>query len=178
MAEGHDGASDQLIELVYDELRRLAAAKLSHEKPGQTIQATALVHEAYMRLAGGASEIRWENRAHFFSAAAETMRRLLIDTARRKKTQKHGGGLQQVSIDLTSVTSNDRDGDLLALDHALEKLASIDATKAKLVELRFFAGLTNEQAAKTLGIGVSTAESYWAYSRSWLRAEISRFQSE
>ena len=175
---GNREASDRLLVLVYDELRRLAASKLSREKPGQTLQATALVHDAFVRLVGGNQDIKWDDRGHFFSAAATTMRRLLIDRARRKMTDKHGGAMQQISIDLLDLATPEKADELLALDHALEKLAARDEQKAKLVELRFFAGLTNEQAANALGIGVSTADKYWAYCRSWLRLEISKFKDE
>ncbi len=164
-------ATDELLPVVYEELRLLAAQKLAHESPGQTLQATALVHEAYLRLLGDEGQA-WENRAHFFAAAAEAMRRILIDNARRKRRLKRGGGQEKVDLDDAEPAANGPDDDLIALDEALEKLARIDKVKADLVKLRFFAGLTGEQAAKVLGISHNTADRYWAYARSWLHLEI------
>ena len=171
--QGDPAASEQLLPLVYEELRRLAAAKLASEKPGQTLQATALVHEAFLRLVPSDGEPQsWDSRGHFFAAAAESMRRILVDNARRKKTEKHGGDLQRVELsDADLVVEAQRD-ELLALDEALNRLAEQDPTKAELVKLRYFAGLSNVQAARSLGIGVSTATKYWAYARCWLKAEI------
>jgi RNA polymerase sigma factor (TIGR02999 family) len=163
-------AADQLLPLVYDELRRLAAQKLAHEKPGQTLDATALVHEAYLRLLGDESERRFTDRQHFFRMAATAMRRILIDRARRKRTRKHGGGQQRQELD--AVAAPQPDEELLAIDAALEKLAACDPLKAKLVELRFFAGLTGAQAAEVLGIAPATADRWWSYARAWLQAEM------
>jgi RNA polymerase sigma factor (TIGR02999 family) len=170
--QGDPHAAQQLLPLVYEELRKLAAVKLAHEKPGQTLQATGLVHEAYLRLVGPADRAtrQWNNRSHFFAAAAESMRRILIDNARRKLTQKHGGGRQRQQLD--DVAAPESDEQLLALDDALKKLAAKDPVKAKLVELRHFAGLTGEEAAEVLGISPTTADRHWAYARAWLQAEV------
>jgi len=159
--------------VIYDELRVLAAQKLSHEKPGQTLQATALVHEAYIRLVGDASQ-GWDGRGHFFAAAAEAMRRILVDNARRKKRLKRGGDHHRIDLDdaVLSVQSNITLDDLLALDEALDRLSEWDRTKAELVKLRFFGGLTCEQAAKALDISRSTAAEHWEYARVWLRLEM------
>ena len=172
---GDAKATDELLPLVYEELRLLAAQKLSHEAPGQTLQATALVHEAYLRLVGDEPQ-SWENRGHFFGAAAEAMRRILIDNARRKKSVKRGGDSRRVSLDDAAllVETNIPAEELLALDEALQRLAEKDKTKADLVRLRFFAGLTGEQAAKALGISSSTADDYWAYTRAWLCLEMGK----
>ncbi|MEX0614081.1 MAG: ECF-type sigma factor [Pirellulales bacterium] len=167
---GDPVAADRLLQLVYDELRRLAAAKLANEKPGQTLQATALVHEAYIRLVDVENVPRWDGRRHFFAAAAECMRRILIDNARRRETQKRGGGWQRQELEV--VTAPEPDDDLLALDEALKKLAAKDPLKAKLVELRYFAGLTGEEAAEVLSISPTTADRHWAYARAWLQAEV------
>jgi RNA polymerase sigma factor (TIGR02999 family) len=169
---GDARATDELLPLVYEELRLLAAQKLSHEAPGQTLQATALVHEAYLRLVG-TERHDWVSRGHFFKAAAEAMRRILIDNARRKKSLKRGGDRQPVDLDESLVVDDARQAEeMLALDEALAKLARHDPTKADLVKLRYFAGLTIEQAAKALDISHATAERYWDYARSWLRVEI------
>jgi RNA polymerase sigma factor (TIGR02999 family) len=171
--QGDSQATNELLLLVYDELRLLAAQKLSRELPGLTLQATALVHEAYLRLVGSENP-GWDCRGHFFAAAAEAMRRILVEDARRKKYQRHGGGHNRVALN-ESLEKKDKTispGDLLALNEALQKLESEDMTKAKLVKLRFFAGLTGDQAAKALGISHATAERYWAYARSWLRLEV------
>jgi RNA polymerase sigma factor (TIGR02999 family) len=171
--KGDSQATNELLPLIYEELRILAVQKLSREHPGLTIQATALVHEAYLRLIGP-EKPGWDCRGHFFAAAAEAMRRILIEDARRKKYQRHGGGYNRVTLD-TSMQKKDKTispDDLLALDDALRKLESEDNTKAELVKLRFFAGLTGDQAAKALGISHATAERYWAYARSWLRLEV------
>jgi RNA polymerase sigma factor (TIGR02999 family) len=167
--EGDAQASAQLLPLVYDELRRLAAARLAQENPGQTLDATALVHEAYLRLAGK-GEQRWESRRHFFAAAAEAMRRILIDNARRKQAQKRGGDLARQELD--GLAAAEPDQELLALDEALAALAEHDHAKAKLVELRYFAGLTGEQAAEILGISPTTADRWWAYARAWLQTRV------
>src|SRR5262249_54546430 len=163
-----------LLPLVYDELRKLAAAKLAQEKPGQTLQATALVHEAYLRLVGRSDEQKWDNRGHFFSAAAEAMRRILVENARRKSTQKHGGKLVRRTLADLPQFAPELGDDLLALDEALEKLAKEEPVKAELVKLRHFAGLTVDEAAEALNISPATADRYWAYARAWLHAEISR----
>jgi RNA polymerase sigma factor (TIGR02999 family) len=170
VAAGDPQAASQLLPLVYDELRRLAAARLAHEAPGQTLDATGLVHEAYLRLVGPADERRWDGRGHFFAAAAEAMRRILIDSARRKLAQKRGGGRQRQPLD--EVAAPGADEELLALDEALLKLAAADPLKARLVELRYFAGLTGEQAAAALGISPTTADRHWAYARAWLQTEV------
>ncbi len=170
--QGNLQAADALLPLVYAELRRLAAVKLDQEKPGQTLQATALVHEAYLRLVGKADERRWQSRGHFFAAAAEAMRRILIEKARHKKSQKAGGGRRRVELADVEPASAAPDEDLLALDEALDRLAAKHPRKAELVKLRFFAGLTNEQAAQALGISTSTADNDWAYARSWLRLAL------
>ncbi len=171
--QGDSQAASELLPLVYAELRQLAAVRMSRESPDQTLQPTALVHEAYLRLLKGDEEVEWDNRGHFFSAAAEAMRRILIENARRKKSEKHGGKMSRnaLSPDVAEVFDRDVDG-LLALDDALAKLAREDASLAQLVQLRYFAGLTVEQAASTLGISPRTAKRNWAYARAWLRREI------
>ncbi len=171
---GDPSAADLLLPLVYDELRKLAAAKLAQENPGQTLQATALVHEAYLRLVGPEhNDSRWDNRGHFFSAAAEAMRRILIDQARRKDTIKAGGQFQRIELSQVDPVTDNPLLDLLALDDALQKLEAKYPRKAELVRLRFFAGLSNEQAAAALGIATSTADLDWAYAKCWLRVEMS-----
>jgi RNA polymerase sigma factor (TIGR02999 family) len=170
---GDKKAADKLLPLVYDELRRLAAYKMSKELPGQTLQATALVHEAYIRLVGSEAH-NWSSRTHFFTVAAEAMRRILIDNARRKKRIKRGGGRRRNSLDDIDIAIKGPSNDLIALDEALEKLAKKDKIKADLVKLRYFAGLTSKQAAKVLGISNSTAVEHWAYIRAWLRLEITK----
>ena len=173
---GDSNAAQQLLPLVYDELRKLAAQKLANEKPGQTLQPTALVHEAYLRLVGSQSEDAqlpsYKDRGHFFAAAATAMRRIIIDTARRKKTRKRGGAFQRQPLE--AIAAPEADEELLALDEALDKLAVQDPAKARLVELRYFAGLTGEQAAAVLGISPTTADRHWAYARAWLQAEVRR----
>ena len=168
-------AVDKLFPLVYQELRQLAAQHFSKELPGQTLQPTALVHEAYLRLVGG-PEQQWSSRGYFFSAAAEAMRRILIDNARRKRSFKHGGGRKRVDLDETLLTNDEVSSvdEFIALDEALEKLSKKDRVKADLVKLRYFAGLTGQQAAKALGISTSTADEYWAYAKAWLRFEITK----
>jgi RNA polymerase sigma factor (TIGR02999 family) len=170
--QGDPQAAEQLLPLVYEELRKLAARKLAHEKPGHTLQATALVHEAYLRLVGGEKAQHWNSRGHFFSAAAEAMRRILVERARHKRSRKAGGGRRR--LDLADVEPADAGPglDLLALDEALELLARQDRRKAELVKLRFFAGLTTAEAAAVLGISTSTADNDWAYARCWLRLQI------
>ena len=171
--QGDARAADELLPLVYEQLRHLAAAKLSHERPGQTLQATGLVHEAYIRLVGPEAQ-NWSGRTHFFAAAAEAMRRILIDNARRKQRLKRGGDQKKVDLDDAELALDRPCDDLMALDEALTKLAKMDKMKADLVKLRYFAGLTLEQAAGVLGISHNTADQYWAYARSWLRLEITR----
>lgn len=171
-AAGDQKAAAELLPLVYDELRSLAAARLAQEKPGQTLQATALVHEAFVRLVGPVDTPQWDGRGHFFAAAAEAMRRILVDQARRKRTAKHGGDLQRRELDPEAAAAPEADLDLEALDLALTKLAEQDAQKARLVELRYFAGLTGEQAAHVLGISASAADRLWVYTRAWLRREL------
>lgn len=168
---GDAKATDELLPLVYEELRILAAQKLSHEPPAQTLQATALVHDAYIRLVGDEPQ-SWRSRGHFFAAAAEAMRRILVESARRKKRLKRGGNRQRIDLENADLTVCGPCDDLIALHEALEKLAAIDPVKAELVKLRFFAGLTGEQAALALGISHNTADRYWAYARSWLHLEI------
>jgi len=170
--EGDPHAAEQLLPLVYDELRKLAAQKLTHEAPGQTLQPTALVHEAYLRLVDGDRVPHWDSRRHFFAAAAEAMRRILIDTARRKRTARHGGASQRLDLDDVEVAADTRSPDLLALDEALTKLAAEDPVKAQLVTLRYFAGLSVEEAANALGISRATADRYWSYARIWLFCEL------
>ena len=170
---GDAKATDELLPLVYEELRILAAQKLSHENPGQTLQATALVHEAYMRLVGSEDQ-NWKGSTHFLAAAAEAMRRILIDNARRKQRLKRGGGHQRCDLDAVDIAIEGPSCDLIALDEALKKLAKKDKAKADLVNLRYFAGLTGKQAAKVLGISHSTADVHWAYVRAWLRLEITK----
>jgi RNA polymerase sigma factor (TIGR02999 family) len=168
--QGDAYAAEQLLPLVYNELRRLAAQKLAQEKPGQTLEATALVHEAYLRLVGAAEPRVYRDRCHFFAAAAGAMRRILIDQARRKQSEKHGGGC--VRRQLLEMPGSEPDEELLALNDALEQLAAEDPVKARLVELRYFAGLTNDQAAEVLGISPSTADRHWAYARAWLQTAV------
>jgi RNA polymerase sigma factor (TIGR02999 family) len=171
-------AAEQLLPLVYDELRKLAAQTLAQEKPGQTLQATALVHEAYLRLVGGEQARDWDGRGHFFAAAAEAMRRILIDRARHKQTRKAGGARRRLDLDdIEPVLQEQNEDRLLDLDEALRQLEAEDPRKAALVKLRFFAGLSVEQAAAALGVSTSTAEKDWAYARSWLRVAIDRASS-
>jgi RNA polymerase sigma factor (TIGR02999 family) len=170
--QGNPQAAEQLLPLVYDELRRLAAQKLAGEKPGQTLQATALVHEAYARLVGSAPNQAWDGRSHFFAAAAEAMRRILIDRARHKNSRKAGGGRRRVDLNEIELTLDEPDRELLALDDALREFEQKAPRKAAVVKLRFFAGLTTAQAAAALGVSTSTAENDWAYARSWLRLRM------
>ena len=169
---GDPSAAERLLPLVYDELRKLAAAKLAHEKPGQTLQATALVHDAYLRLVDVEKSRHWNSRGHFFGAAAEAMRRILVDSARRKQSAKRGGSFQRVGLEGDEIEAPSRKVDLIALDEALSRLAEHDSRKAELVKLRYFAGLTLRQAAELLGISESTADADWAYAKSWLRVRI------
>ena len=170
---GDPSAAEQLLPLVYDELRKLAAAKLAQEKPGQTLQATALVHEAYLRLVGNEPHDQsWGNRGHFFAAAAEAMRRILIESARRRIREKHGGRHHRVSLFDVDVASPPRDENLLVLDEALARLASVRPQAAELVQLRFFAGLAVDQAAEVVGISSRTARRLWVFAQAWLRREM------
>ena len=170
---GDPKAADELLPLIYDQLRVLAAQKMSQERPGQTLQATALVHEAYIRLVGAEAQ-NWNGRTHFFTAAAEAMRRILIDNARRKQRLKRGGGQKKVDLEDAEPAVAEPAEDIVALNEALEKLALEDPTKANLVKLRYFAGLTVKQAAEILGISQATAERYWSYARVWLFYEIKK----
>lgn len=166
-----DGSTEKLLPLIYDELRRLAAYRLAHEYPGQTLQATALVHEAYLRLVQAGCD-QWEDSRHFFNAVAEAMRRILIDSARRKQRPKHGGGLDRIGLEQIEVAEPLPSDDLLALDEALGLLAKRDPQAAELVQLRFFVGLTQQQAAGVLGISRRTADRTWAYTRAWLFQQV------
>jgi RNA polymerase sigma factor (TIGR02999 family) len=171
---GDPQAAEKLLPLVYDELRRLAAQKLAQEKPGQTLQATALVHEAYLRLVEGDTARPWNSRGHFFAAAAEAMRRILVDQARRKLSLRRGGNLQRRPIEDQEIMAPEPSVDLLAVHEALERFQDVDATAAQIVKLRYFAGLTIPQAAEALGISTSTADRSWAYARAWLHAVLKR----
>jgi RNA polymerase sigma factor (TIGR02999 family) len=168
---GNFHAADQLLPLVYDELRRLAAQKLAQEKPGQTLQATALVHEAYVRLVDAEGRRPWENRGHFFIAAAEAMRRILVESARRKRRLKHGGGRAR-EPELVDIAGPERPERILALDEALDRLAAANPRAAELVKLRYFASFSNAEAASLLGISPRKADQVWAYARAWLREEV------
>jgi RNA polymerase sigma factor (TIGR02999 family) len=175
--QGDPRAADQLLPLVYDELRRLAARRLAQEKPGQTLQPTALVHEAYLRLVASLQrehqdEPPWDSRGHFFAAAAEAMRRILVESARRKKRAKHGGDRQRVDLEDQDVPVRPRPDEILALDEALTRLAEEDPEAAQVVQLHFFAGLSIDQAAKALGVSRATAYRHWSYARAWLRCAI------
>jgi RNA polymerase sigma factor (TIGR02999 family) len=177
--QGDPHVSEQLLPLVYNELRELAAQKLGQEKPGQTLQATALVHEAYLRLvaSGDASaprEQHWNSRGHFFAAAAEAMRRILIDQARQKQSQRRGGDRQRQEFEQHPIAAPEPSLDVLAVHEALERFEAVDPLKARLVKLRYFAGLTIPQAADALGISATTADRYWSYARAWLHAELKK----
>jgi RNA polymerase sigma factor (TIGR02999 family) len=166
--QGDPHAAEQLLPLVYDELRKLAAQKLAQEKPGQTLQATALVHESYLRLVDGDRAQHWNGRGHFFAAAAEAMRRILVEGARRKLRLRHGGELQRQELDALDLSSPQTPDELVAVSEALDRLAQTNAQAAELVKLRFFAGLTNEEAAAALGVSPRKATQVWAYARAWL----------
>jgi RNA polymerase sigma factor (TIGR02999 family) len=170
-AQGDPHAADELLPLVYGELRRLAAQKLAQESPGQTLEATALVHEAYLRLVGDSREA-WDNRRHFFAAAAEAMRRILVERARRKRRIRHGGGKKRIDLEEACSLVQQPSQDLLALDEALTRLVAVNPTRAEVVKLRFFGGLTMSEVAQTLDISLPTAERYWAFARTWLYAEL------
>jgi RNA polymerase sigma factor (TIGR02999 family) len=169
---GDPSAAESLLPLVYDELRQLAAARLAQEQPGQTLQATALVHDAYLRLVGGEQNGRWNSRGHFFGAAAEAMRRIVIENARRRNRLKRGGQHTRVDLDSACSMQESDDLELLALDEALARFAAMEPIKADLVKLRFFAGLTMPQAAEALGVSLATAERYWTFAKAWLYAEL------
>ena len=168
---GDPKAAEELLPLVYEELRKLAAHKMSHEAAGHTLQPTALVHEAWLRL-GGAEGAQFENRAHFFAAAAEAMRRILIDRARRKQAQRHGGGQEHVDVHDMEIAAPQPDDEMLAVNDALEKFARAEPLKAELVKMRYFAGLTIEETAQVLGLSPATAKRHWVFARAWLYAEV------
>jgi len=170
---GNEKASEELLPLVYHELRRLAAAKMAHAAPGQTLQPTALVHEAWLRLIGEQQE-HWNSRGHFFAAAAEAMRRILVERARRRSAEKHGGGLRRVDLDQVDIAEEANSDLLIVLDEALTALSERDPTAAQLIKLRFFAGFPNAQAAEMLGVPERTAKRAWAYARAWLYQEITK----
>ena len=170
--QGNPAAAEQLLPLVYNELRRLAAAKLANEKCGQTLQPTALVHEAYLRLVGADDAQRWDSRGHFFAAAAEAMRRILVENARRKNRQKHGGDFQRVELNESDLATTLPDERLLAIDEALDRLVEEDPQAAELVKLRFFAGFSITEAAEILGMSRSNAYAQWAYARAWLQSKV------
>src|SRR5437762_3187266 len=172
LSQGDPHAADQLLPLVYEELRKLAAQKLAHEKPGQTLQATALVHEAYLRLVDVEQAQHWNSRGHFFAAAAEAMRRLLVDQARRKLSLRRGGDLQRLPIEDLEIEAPASSVDLLAVHEALDRFQDVDPTAAQIVKLRYFAGLTIPQVAEALGISTSTADRSWAYARAWLHTAL------
>jgi RNA polymerase sigma factor (TIGR02999 family) len=176
--QGDRQAAEQLLPLVYDELRRLAARKLAREKAGQTLQATALVHEAYLRLVDVEKAQHWTSRGHFFAAAAEAMRRILIDQARAKHSQRRGGQRKRRPLEQVKIGAPEPSLDLLALNEALERFAQVDRVKSELVKLRYFAGLTLPQAAEALGISSTTADRYWSYARAWLHAELRKGDPE
>ena len=169
--QGEPHAAEQLLPLVYDELRKLAAQRLAQEKPGQTLQATALVHEVYIRLLDGAQAQRWDSRGHFFAAAAEAMRRILVDSARRRHARKRGGDFERIDLPELAEASNDK-LDLVALDEALSKFEALHPEKAQVVKLRFFAGRSLEETAAMLGIGRATAQRHWAFARAWLFGQL------
>lgn len=170
---GDQQASEELLPLVYEELRKLATAKMASENPGQTLQATALVHEAYLRLVSGETINSWDGRGHFFSAAAEAMRRILVDQARRKMGPKAGGGSSRVTLSEAEIAQDGSNLDLLALHEALDKLQILDSRAAELVKLRFFAGLSRREAADAIAVSVATADKDWAYAKAWLQTELS-----
>jgi RNA polymerase sigma factor (TIGR02999 family) len=172
--QGDPQAAERLLPLVYDELRKLAAQKLAQEKPGQTLQATALVHEAYLRLVGVEKAQQWDSRGHFFAAAAEAMRRILVENARRKRRPKHGADRKRLDLDAAAPVAEAPADDLVELDEALRRLETTDAPAARLVKLRYFAGLSMPQAAEALGISLRTAERNWTYARIWLHRELAR----
>jgi len=171
---GDPKAADQLLPLVYEELHKLAAARMAQEKPGQTLQATALVHEAWLRLAGADEHKAWNSRGHFFGAAAEAMRRILVDRARQKARVRHGGELVRVDLEHVNLATEDKDETLLAMNDALDALARESPQKAEIVKLRYFTGLENQEIARALGVSLSTVERSWAFARSWLHRELKK----
>ena len=168
---GDPQAADQLLPLVYEELRKLAAARMAQEKPGQTLQATALVHEAWLRLAGTQPQ-RWDSRRHFFAAAAESMRRILVEKARRRLRVRHGGGLERVDLEEVEIASDVREERLVAMDEALARLEREDPKKAEVVKLRYFVGMTNRETAEAMGLSEATVERHWAFAKAWLFSQI------
>lgn len=172
--QGEPSAAEQLLPLVYEELRKLAAAKMAEEKPGQTVQATGLVHEAYLRLVGGENGRRWDSRGHFFAAAAQSMRQILVENARRKRSIRRGGGFQREDAEVDGLAQTEPDVALLELDEALQMLAREKPAVARLVELKYFAGLTLDEAGASLGVSSRTADSYWAYAKAWLRQKMQK----
>jgi RNA polymerase sigma factor (TIGR02999 family) len=178
LEQGDARAAEELLPLVYEELRKLAAAKLAQEKPGQTLQATALVHEAWLRLAGAEEQKTWNGRGHFFGAAAEAMRRILVDRARQKARVRHGGQLKRVDLEHVTIATGDADDTVLAIHEALEKLALESPQKAEIVKLRYFIGMEHAEIAQVLGISEPTVRRHWAYARSWLYAELKRIRIE
>ena len=175
IAEGDSSASEDLLPLVYDELRKLAMYRMSNEKPGQTLQSTALVHEAYIRLVGSKNGVGWNNRGHFFAAAAESMRRILVDNARRKSRQVHGGEMKRHDLNhIDEISATEKTDEMLAIDAALEKLEAVNPEAATLVKLRYSAGFTNNEAAEMLGVSPRKATQIWTYARTWLLAEIEK----
>jgi RNA polymerase sigma factor (TIGR02999 family) len=175
--EGDSRAAERLLPLVYDELRKLAAQKLAQERPGQTLEATGLVHEAYIRLVDVEKAQHWNSRGHFFAAAAEAMRRMLVESARRKKQPRRGGGRRRVALDDMPVEVNQVSDDLLALNDALDRLVEFDPTAAAVVKLRYFAGLSMPQVAESLGLSLRTVERHWTYARTWLHRELAKGES-
>ncbi len=172
--DGDPSAAEQLLPLVYEELRKLAAAKMAQEKPDQTLQATALVHEAYVRLVDVDKAQHWDSRGHFFAAAAEAMRRILVERARRRRRMRHGGAFKRLGLDVNAITANSPTDDILAVHEALTRFESESPMKANIVKLRFFAGMSTSEAANALGISLATAERYWTYARCWLHAELAQ----
>jgi RNA polymerase sigma factor (TIGR02999 family) len=172
MEQGRPEAAEKLLELVYEELRRLAASRMANELPGHTLQPTALVHEAWLRLLG--ANARFENRAHFFAAAAEAMRRILIERARHKLRQRYGGGFQRIELDAQDFAAPDSDQQILAINEALDKFAQAHPIKAEVVKLRYFAGMTSEETANIMGLSVATVKNYWKFARAWIFREIKR----
>ncbi len=169
---GDPSAAEQLLPMVYDELRKLAAQRLASERPGQTLQATALVHEAYLRLVDVQQQPRWDSRGHFFAAASEAMRRILVDQARRRQTMKHGGQHKRLDVDEATLTAPANDVDLIALDEALERLEEVDGKAAELVKLKYFSGLTVKQVAEVMGMSTRSAERLWTFAKAWLYREL------
>ena len=174
IAQGDTTAADQLLPLVYGELRKLAAVRMAEEKPGQTLQATALVHEAWLRLVGSDEQQHWQSQGHFFGAAAEAMRRILVDRARQKARSRHGGGLERVDLENVNLATADSDDTVLAMHEALDKLAGESPQKAEIVKLRYFTGMENQEIAERLGVSLTTVERHWAYARSWLHREMKK----